>query len=197
MPFEPTRFRDESGLTEKQREAIPHLATAESMLQGIKLCVSLGIVSSKEYFYHEWWKDPVFVKAVADARAALYGEARDDTLQRFRSFYRDAANVVIGGMLTKGPQQVQWTRLYYDMLSVLSGQPMIPVPKTSINIGLVSHTDGMLSARGFPSLVDDHSRKRHELLRALRAHRTEAIIEPVAEGEVVQGNGNEGGNGHG
>lgn len=183
----PTRYRDETGLTEKQREALPHLLTAPTILSGVRAIVDAGIISSTEYFYHSWWKEPVFVEAVSKGREELYGNVRESTLQKLIAFHHDAANAVIAGMLRQGAQQVQWARLYYDMISALTGQPMIPVPKTSIQIGMVNGVN--VGDDDFPRALKDHVRARHELLAVLNAQYAVAIVAPV----VVKGNGGNGG----
>ena len=99
--------RDKNGLTEKQRRAIPVIAVAESVRQGVFECERLGIVSAYTY-YHRWVHEPEFRQARDDAREKMLGEASLRVKSIFVGAAEEAASqlVKIAGKGQIGKAQV-------------------------------------------------------------------------------------------
>ena len=87
--------RDLDGFTPKMREAIPVIAFAKSEGRGIQECVDQGIVSSRSYFFSQWWKDPAYKQAVKTARAEVWGNSFEASKDRFLAHAEDMAEKLL------------------------------------------------------------------------------------------------------
>jgi len=74
-------IRDASGLTAKQRLAIPIIAGAESVWKGVQECIEKKVCRMAT-FYDEWQKEDAFVEALNTERERIHGAAADRARNR-------------------------------------------------------------------------------------------------------------------
>jgi hypothetical protein len=181
-----TQQRDERGLTEKQRQSLQVVGRSATLHAGVKECVALGIISSTEYFYHEWWKQDPYVEAIAAERMRVFGENKHRTQSKTNAWHDDVVNALIGLALTAGPQQLAAIRTFFEMEGQLSGDPVLPQrPGTQVSIAIGDN--GRLQ---LPERMQRHMQRRDQLLRVLRAAPAEASVLVTNKGGNGHGNGN-------
>lgn len=139
------RRRDDEGLTPAMRRAVPIVATAQNVRQGVLECVRMGIVNSENYFWKTWNRDHSWREALNKARDEYQGAVRERRLSQFLVFdERINKQVLKNAQDPKRSDQIQWVKLYYELIGA---NPKNVPGHATIKTGIAIQGEGKTSVQ--------------------------------------------------
>ena len=113
--------RDENGLTDKQKQSIPVIASAVTVYEGVRQCVEQRIVS-RDHFYHVWKKEPPFVAALNAERERIQGEVAERVRQRFLMSVERVVDTVIKHATSSRADALRGAEIVLNSIGIDTGR---------------------------------------------------------------------------